>query len=87
MIRLIIIVGLIYLFYKGRQRWLAFKRSVENVVDKMTTPEQIDDIMVQDPFCQVYFPQREGIHLKHHGADLYFCSEECRDQFLNANNS
>ena len=43
---------------------------------------QIDDIMVKDPFCETYFPKRDGVHLKLGGKDLYFCSTDCRDQYL-----
>lgn len=43
---------------------------------------EIDDVMVKDPFCQVYFPKRQGIHLFIKGEDLYFCSQNCRDRFL-----
>jgi uncharacterized protein len=42
-------------------------------------------VMIQDPACGVYFPLREGIHLKHQGKDLYFCSPECKDKFLERN--
>jgi YHS domain-containing protein len=43
---------------------------------------EIDDIMIKDPYCEVYFPKRTGVHLKHAGEDLYFCSADCRDKFL-----
>jgi YHS domain-containing protein len=45
-------------------------------------PGEIDDIMIKDPFCEVYFPRRNGVHLRHQGKDLYFCSTDCRDKFL-----
>ena len=44
---------------------------------------QIDDVMIKDPVCDVYFPKREGVHLKYKGKDLYFCSSECKDKYLN----
>lgn len=44
--------------------------------------KHLDDIMVQDPYCQVYFPKRSGCHIRTEGEDLYFCSEECRDNFM-----
>ncbi|MBW2591589.1 MAG: hypothetical protein JRE58_01050 [Deltaproteobacteria bacterium] len=46
------------------------------------SPSEIDDIMVKDPYCQIYFPRRNGIHLHLNGEDLYFCSPECRDNFI-----
>ncbi|MBW2645812.1 MAG: hypothetical protein JRE23_06495 [Deltaproteobacteria bacterium] len=42
---------------------------------------EIDDIMVKDPFCNVYFPQREGIRAVINGVEYHFCSKECRDKF------
>jgi YHS domain-containing protein len=54
----------------------------KNALSGKKPPGQIDDIMVKDPFCDVYFPKREGIHLNINGEDLYFCSTECRDKFI-----
>ena len=44
----------------------------------------IEDVMIKDPVCQIYFPKREGIRLKKDGKELYFCSEKCRDTYLNS---
>jgi YHS domain-containing protein len=41
----------------------------------------IDDVMIKDPYCDTYFPQRNGVHLSIDGKDLYFCSRECRDKY------
>ena len=43
---------------------------------------EIDDVMIKDPVCKVYFPKRDGVHLKTDGQDLYFCSSGCRDKFI-----
>lgn len=40
-----------------------------------------DDLMIKDPQCGVYFPQREGVSLRTGDKTLYFCSEECRDEY------
>lgn len=47
-----------------------------------TTTKKIDDVMVQDPFCKVYFPKRDGIHIKIKSEDLYFCSNTCKNSYL-----
>jgi YHS domain-containing protein len=47
-----------------------------------TTAAQMDDVMIQDPFCEIYFPKKDGVHLRINGKDLYFCSEDCRDKYL-----
>ena len=45
-------------------------------------PEQVDDLMVKDPCCGVYFPRKDGHHLRLKGENLLFCSPECRDKYL-----
>ncbi len=42
----------------------------------------IEDVMIQDPFCGVYFPRATGVPLAEDGKTLYFCSTQCRDQYL-----
>jgi YHS domain-containing protein len=48
------------------------------------TAGEIDDVMVKDPFCEVYFPKRKGLHLRAGGEDLYFCSPECKGKYIEA---
>lgn len=38
--------------------------------------------MVQDPACKVYLPRGQAIELKKDGREYYFCSEECKEKFL-----
>lgn len=47
--------------------------------------EGSDDLMIKDPECGVYFPQRQGVSLKMDGQTLYFCSEKCRDDYKGKN--
>jgi hypothetical protein len=42
-----------------------------------------DDIMVKDPQCGVYFPEKDGVVLKQGREKIVFCSEKCRDEYLN----
>jgi YHS domain-containing protein len=58
------------------------RSSQKHVFDK--TAAEIDDVMIKDPFCNVYFPKRDGVRLNLDGKDLYFCSAECRDKFMAA---
>ncbi|MFP4039427.1 MAG: hypothetical protein ACOCPQ_02270 [Desulfosudaceae bacterium] len=83
MIRLLLLIGAIYVLYKGRKAWLSFKRTYQAAVHGDEGPARIDDVMVQDPYCRVYFPKKDGIFLKHKGQDLYFCSQECRENYFN----
>jgi len=83
--RLLIIIGIAYLAYRALKSWMLQNVSTEKTVTGETTGE-IDDVMIKDPFCQVYFPKRNGVHLKADGEDLYFCSKECRDRFIEMGN-
>jgi uncharacterized protein len=42
----------------------------------------IEDEMVQDPQCGTYLPRREAFVDRRGGQDLFFCSRECRDAYL-----
>jgi len=83
--RLLIIIGVAYLAYRALKSWMLQNAATEKTVTGETTGE-IDDVMIKDPFCQVYFPKRNGVHLKADGEDLYFCSKECRDRFIEMGN-
>jgi uncharacterized protein len=79
--RLLILLGIIYLCYRALKSWMLQTGSPKKTVfDK--TASQIDDVMIKDPFCEIYFPRKDGVHLRINGKDLYFCSEECRDKFV-----
>lgn len=79
--RFLIILGLIYFAYRVIKSWMLPGGVSKNKVSSEATGE-IDDVMVKDPYCDVYFPKRNGVYLKIDGKDLYFCSTECRDKFI-----
>ena len=82
MLRLLIIAGLVYLLYRAFNSWLLKHRppSGGTVADRHSGA--IDDIMVKDPQCNVYFPKRKAVRATIDGQELFFCSTECRDQYL-----
>ena len=67
MIRLIIYIILFYLGYQAVRRWLAGPR-----VSHDPRTDMVDDVMVKDPQCGVFFPKKEAVHLRHGGRDLFF---------------
>ncbi len=79
--RLLIMLGIGYLCYRGLRSWL-LKNQTFGKVPAGKNPTEIDDVMIKDPFCEVYFPQRSGVHLSVDGQELHFCSVACRDGFL-----
>ena len=79
--RLIFLLVLIYLCYRVLKSCMIKDKSPQKTVFCKTAGE-IEDDLVKDPFCEVYFSKRDGVHLKSDGEDLYFCSTECRDKFI-----
>ena len=81
MIKFLILFAVGYLLYRSMKSWMfPDARPKKNVSGEAT--DQIDDVMIKDPYCQAYFPRRDAIQLNLGGKDLYFCSKECRDQYL-----
>ena len=79
--KLLILIAVLYLIWRSLKTWMA--RNMKSVNTDFRGPErEIDDVMVQDPYCHVYFPKRNGFHVNADGEDLYFCSSQCRDNFI-----
>ena len=78
MIRFLIMLAIGYGVYRSI-RSLTAPRGHE----KMDSRDQgrIDDVMIKDPVCEVYLPQREALQLTHKGREYYFCSQVCLDKF------
>ncbi|MFH2064621.1 MAG: hypothetical protein ABIK15_05425 [Pseudomonadota bacterium] len=81
MLKLIFLVGILYAFFKVWKFMKQIGGSVNRGLSEMEN-RQVDDIMIQDPVCKIYFPRREGFHLNDNGNNLYFCSKECRSRYL-----
>ena len=77
--KLLILVLIGYLAYRALKSWV-LDSSQRRTMQGNTTGE-IDDDMVKDPYCGVYFSKRDGVLLRHEGGDIYFCSEACRDKY------
>ena len=71
--RLLILLGIVYLCYRFLKSWMLKDQSSQKTVLSKKAGE-IDDVMVKDPYCEIYFPKKDGVHLKIDGKDLYFCS-------------
>jgi len=79
--RLLILLGLFYLSYKVLKSWILKETSPREATFGKKRGE-IDDVMVKDPYCEIYFAKRDGVHLTIDGKDVYFCSNECKEKFL-----
>ncbi len=79
--KLLIVIIILYLAYRAFKYW-ALTNVIPGPTASTGSETQIDDIMVKDPVCEVYFPKRNGISLNIDGKILYFCSEECKNKYL-----
>jgi uncharacterized protein len=70
------IKALVYLF-----RQLGPKRS-RPAVDAWNTAHGASE-MVRDPVCGLFVPAQEALSLIKAGKTVHFCSDECRQRFLN----
>ncbi len=77
-LKLLIIGGLAYFAYRAMKG----PDPAPKPRVKRQAKGEIDDVMVQDPFCNVYFPRQEGVKTKVNGKVTYFCSKECMDKFF-----
>jgi len=89
--RLLIILTLIYLVYRAIKSWVAGSAGASGYTRKFGTPmaqdegagrKEIDDVLVKDPNCNVYFPRENGVTVLFQEEKLHFCSPECRDEYL-----
>jgi len=78
MIRFLIFLAIGYGLYRSLKTWMA--SSSQRKMDSRGQ-SRIDDVMVKDPVCQIYFPKREGVHWRHESRDYYFCSRACMEKF------
>lgn len=82
MIRIIALLVVGYLAYRLVKRWIRGKMITGRMNGRGV--DRIDDVMVKDPQCGAYFPQRDGVVLRSGGRDLLFCSQKCRDSYIAA---
>lgn len=84
MLRLLIIAALVYLLYRAYRSWKIGNLPPSGHSNTDQSPNAIDDVMVKDPQCGVYFPKRKALQAELNGEELFFCSTECREKFLAA---
>ncbi len=82
--RLVIIAGLLYFGYRLLIRdWNIKKNDTGKTQAEELKGESVEDVLVEDPVCHRLVPKQQAIRLKQKGVDgyVYFCSEECCEQF------
>jgi len=79
-VKLLLLIIIAYLGYRAVKSWVMRNLQAPGQTD--SRQPGIDDVMVKDPVCGIYFPQREGVELKRGGQTFLFCSAACRDRFV-----
>jgi len=81
MFKFLILAVVGYVFYRALKSMM-IDSGASSSNGKQTGPTDVDDVLVQDPVCKTYVAQRNSIHIRRNGREIYFCSEECRDRYL-----
>jgi YHS domain-containing protein len=78
--RIIILALLCYILYRllfsGKKKGKAPPQSVSD------SAAPTHDVLVEDPVCHTYVPQKQAIRAVKEGKAYYFCSEKCCQTFL-----
>lgn len=80
-----IVAYLLYkLLWKGERPTFSFfkrKKKRRGSAHSRTAVEE----MKKDPVCGTYLPENQAIHYRKGGETFYFCSQDCKQNFLQAN--
>ena len=84
LIRVALVVLALYVLWRACARLLRSLGMLSQQGDRPGQPGQLRpvDELVQDPVCKLYVPRREAVVLRVNSGPLYFCSEKCRDHYV-----
>jgi len=78
LVKLILYSLLAYGFYMIIRFFSSLSKSV-----KTPSPQQkTSGVMVKDESCNTYLPREDAIKELHEGKEYFFCSDTCRQKFL-----
>jgi YHS domain-containing protein len=81
--RILIVLILIFVLYYMVRGLLRPRRGERNTRETHSDiPRTGGTELVKDPYCQTYVPMRTALQARVGGEDLFFCSEACRDRYL-----
>jgi YHS domain-containing protein len=81
MLKFIILAAVGYVFYRALKSMMIGAGTPPADVSNRDRTE-VDDVLVQDPVCKTYITQRSSLQLRRGGEVLCFCSEQCRDRYI-----
>ena len=79
LLRLLVLTIAIWLIISSVRR--LFLRPSFPRRDKEEEKEQGGVLLVQDPQCGRFVPERDAVRVSFHGQGLHFCSQECHDLY------
>ena len=59
-----------------------FFQNINKKSKSYRAPKRLSGIMVKDEVCNTYLPKEDAIRENIGGKEYFFCSEECRQKFL-----
>ncbi|MDQ7837565.1 MAG: YHS domain-containing protein [Thermodesulfobacteriota bacterium] len=78
----IILIFVVYQIYKAVRRELGRPEQVNRKKDDSAITAEL----VEDPVCHAYCPKNEAVTAVMDGKSYYFCSEKCKQKFMEENN-
>ena len=84
MIKILTLALVGYIFYRALKSWMLGSGARPTNLNGQGRNE-VDDVLVQDPVCKTYIAMRDSVHLRKGATLHYFCSEQCRDRYLQEN--
>jgi len=72
-----LVAYLVYLVYR-------FFKVINQGSERGRINKQPSGIMVKDETCNTYLPKEDAIKVLFEGKARYFCSQECKQKFLNS---
>lgn len=82
LIRLLIFSILGALVYRAIKSWMGIGQQPERESVTAQPPGHVDDVMIKDLVCGIYFPRRNAVVLRQDNKEHYFCGTACRDNYL-----
>lgn len=80
-LRIVVIAVLLYIAFR---LITGGKKNRQPRVDKPegTDSFPVEDVLMEDPICHSLVPMQQAVKLKHRDTTLYFCSQECCNEFI-----
>jgi YHS domain-containing protein len=78
-VRYLLIIIVLYVAYRLLRGFLLPRGPYHRGEDP---PGGEGETMTKDPQCGTYFLKSQGVEARVGGETLYFCSEECREEYL-----